>query len=223
MMTKWILTAALFCGITASVPASAAPTEPLAAAPVRIEIRGLLTVIGPVNTRPNDIDPHFHICFPPLREYVIEANGQRFNLNMGRFQGKADGLNGNLVIVTGTLDLDTVTVTSLEEPRDESLRQYIRVTIEGQLQREEIQACDPRGQTFAMWRVYSGKVSYTLSFANNKVEAVARTLAGKNVVLTGSFKDAIVQVDDVNEPIEDIDPWFNLPLPGPVPFPGVVR
>ncbi len=192
MSTKWVL-AALVCGITVSaVPA--APAKPKDA-PIRVEFRGRLSVTSPHRVPADKDDPIFHLCFPPFREYALDVHGQRFNLNIGRFGTQADKLNGQLVIVTGTLDLDTVTVTDLKQPLDEALTQYARVTIEGDL------ILIPRDfppYGVNTWCISSGKVNFTLAFADPRVEANAAKLVGKKVVLTGTLKHGLVQVEKVS-------------------------
>jgi hypothetical protein len=194
---KWILAAVLFCGISATVQAEVAPGEAMAPQG-QITVRGILKAIYLERSPFEKVEKAGDIRFPLERpQYVIESNGERFILDLGRCGPDAEKFVGQLVIVTGTFVGDTISVGSIELPQDKSLIQYVKVTLEGQLQREEMFTCDPRGGSFVRWHIQIDKVDYTLTFADPKVEAAAKKLLGKPVVLTGTLKDGSVAVNDV--------------------------
>jgi hypothetical protein len=203
MMAKWLVAAALCGGLTATVPAS--PVAPRTEPAVKVEIRGRLHVLGSKSDGSGD-----GRCLPPSRTYEIEARGQRFYLNIWRFAAEADELDGTLVIVAGTLDLDTVNVTGLTVPKDEALRQYVRVTVEGQL-RAIPREFPPYDQT--MWHIQAGGRSFSVRFANARVEAQAAGIQGLAVILTGDLEDGQILVHSLRTeiPLQSLDPMPSMP------------
>jgi hypothetical protein len=189
-MSKWILAAVLFAGVVTAAPADVRPVEPKNA-PVKVEIRGRLSIIDPIIEQKEGF---IHGCLQP-RMFFIDADGQRFNLNIGRFGQEAQKFNGQFVVITGTLDLDTVTVTGLTVPLDEALIQYVKVTIEGHL---SITPRDFPPYDLKHWHIQSGKATYTLAFSHPKVEADATHLMGMKVVLKGRLKNGVVTVEEVS-------------------------
>jgi hypothetical protein len=190
MLAKWFLAVALFGGMVSSVPA--VETRPAQAGSVQIAIRGKLSLIAPITNK--------DIRWAPQPQWFVDAGGQLFRVNLGKFHEQAAKLIGQQVIVRGQLDGDTVTVAGLEEPRDDALLHFVRVSIEGDLARE-VDGVIPRiGEPWEqiVWRVRCGGTVYTLSFADAKVEAEALKLVGKKVVISGTLKDGNVHVDSIN-------------------------
>jgi hypothetical protein len=187
MMTKWLSALALLAGLAATAPAAPVvkPTPPHAA-PVVVEIRGRLEVLYPPAQQDGDILG----CLPPI-QYAIEVDGQRFHLNMNRFAGKARELDGQLVIVTGPLELDTVQVTDLRQPIDDALIRYVKMTVAGQL-REHIVRCVPE-----TWEIRVGQQTFAVDFANDAVLAVARKLRDRGVILHGRLRDGVLIADSI--------------------------
>jgi hypothetical protein len=208
MLAKWFLVVALFGGMVRSVPAM--ETRPAQAGSVQVSIRGTLSLTGTV-VFGQDADIG---CLPPPA-WIVDAGGQQFHLNLGKFHKKANQLIGQQIIVRGRLDLDTVTVTELEEPRDDAILHFVRVSIEGDLVRETHGVIPRIGEPWEqiIWRVRCGGTVYTLSFADEKVEAEALKLVGKKVVISGTMKDGSVHVENVTRVLdrEDRLPWFKNP------------
>jgi hypothetical protein len=213
MMAKWFLAAALFGGMAVSVPAAEKPHYPIAPAPaVQLEIRGRLRVLvledkGFPEAR----------SWPERRVYQIEADGQTFTLNIGTFAGQANKLDGQLVIVTGTLvhgpvDQELVHVTGLTVPLEASLTQYVRVTVEGELERIVLPSCDPKDGAIVLWQVRAGWSSYMLVFADAKVAAEAEKFVGRPIILTGTLKNGQITVNSVRPGV-----IYFLPLPEYMP------
>jgi len=195
MLAKWFL-AAVFAGLVASIPTPAEAQMKAKAAPVKVTIRGTVVIVGPQAPPPVKDDPVVHGCLPPLREYYVEANGQRYLLTGWRFRGTLDDLKGQQVIVTGTLELDTVAVTDVTQPIDDALIEYVKVNIEGTLERD----C-------GVWRVRVGEMTYQLAFVSDPIEAQAVELTGNPVFLTGRLKDGVVTVTDVSPVFLHLLPW----------------
>jgi hypothetical protein len=218
MMAKWLTAAVLFGGLAAAVPASEKPFQPIApaSASVRFEIRGRLHVT--VLEDEGIADGRRPIL---RRYYEIEADGQKFVLDVGAFRGQANDLDGQLVIVTGTpvqgpADESLIRVTGITVPKDDALIKYVRVTVEGQLERLEIPTCDPKGGAIVLWQVRTGGRDFTLVFEDAKVAAQAEKLVGLPVVLTGNFKNGRISVTSVGPDV------IERPLlPRPLPFPPI--
>jgi hypothetical protein len=197
MMAKWLLTAALFSGLTATLSAATPPAQQMA--PVCVDIFGRLHVKGVRDDGSND-----GRCLPPPRTYEIEADGQRFNINIGRFADQADRMDGQLVLVTGTLNLDTVNVRGLFQEHRETrpaLRQYVRVTIEGQL--SVVPRDFPPYDSFGgvLWSIQSGNQTFGVRFADAKVEVEAARVKGSTVIITGELKGGHIVIDTVEAEI----------------------
>lgn len=186
MLTKWFLAAALVTSITLTATAAPPPGKD---APVRVELRGKLIITGPKLMPDVQKGERTHACRPPLWEYALEVNGHRYHLSFVGANVPDQKLNGRLVIVSGTLDLDTVRVTEMVEPTDDALIQFARVTIEGTLE------CEQGDEV--VWRVRAGNVTYTLHISGTRPLERARALLGKKVVIKGSLNNGAVSLRDI--------------------------
>jgi hypothetical protein len=185
MMANWLLAAALYGSLTTTVPAEPLlhRTEP----PVQVEIRGRLQVLHPRT----GLDLPF--------QYAIEADGQRFHLGRNGILDKAIALDGQLVIVTGVLDFNTVQVTDLRQPKDDALLQHVRVRVTGTLEHDLSFSIPRRGDVmlFETWRVRVGERTYELDIADARVKAEAEKLIGQPVVLEGKLHGDRITVGSI--------------------------
>jgi hypothetical protein len=195
MLTKWFLAATLFCCITLTATAAPQPKD----APILVELRGKLVITGPQLMQNPLKEPAIQSCLPPLWEYALEVRGRRFHLLFSRSAAPDQKLNGQVVIVKGTLDLDTVNVADLSEPKDDAPIQFAHATVTGTLEHEIEQVFLRCGQPYnaVVWRVRSGEVTFTLQFPNAELEAKARELVGKKVVVSGGLQDGTINVRTV--------------------------
>jgi hypothetical protein len=185
MMAQWLLAAVLCGSLAASVPAE--PVLQRTASPIPIEIRGRLQVLYPRT----GLDLPF--------QYAIEADGQRFHLGTSAILDKAIALDGQIVIVTGVLDVNSVQVTDVRQPLDDSLVQYVRVRVTGNLEHDLSFSIPRRGEVmvFESWRVRVGDRTFKLYIADATLEAEAEKLIGQPVVVEGKLQGGRIIVGSI--------------------------
>jgi hypothetical protein len=197
MFSRWSLSlvvlGSLILMASATTPPSVSPAEPVATDFVSCEVRGRLEWVA---------DPYTHCYLDPRiaerthpHHYEIVADGQRLVLDLGEHGAHAQRLVDQQVIVSGSLAGNRVTVSDLRQPLDESLIQYVNVTVRGRL--ECVPISIPRiGNLIVVWNIRSGTDTYALSFSNAQDE-LAATKRGGPVVLWGKLKGGQIEVTSV--------------------------
>jgi hypothetical protein len=210
MFSRWSLSLVVVASLALMVsaqPSSIAPAVPRANGVVSCEMRGRLLMVEDL-IRTDGPGPHI---LPARFHYEIEADGQRFVLDLNRFDAQAHRLDNQLVIVRGSLAGNRVTVTDLRQPLDESLIQYVHVTVEGILHRDEIFTCDPRNTgPIVLWNIRSGASSYTLVFPKAQDELTAMQWVNRSVVIQGKLKGGRIEVSSVTRyPMPEVPEWLS--------------
>ena len=165
-----------------------------ASATERVVLRGKLTWHDP-----HPDQPHFAI-YPPMHGVVqLDVNGRKFALSLTREQRVAAWkLMGQEVRVTGTMENGTVRVSQIQ-----STEPSIQWTIDvrGVLTYMNIAPAirlliDEEGPypVCMEWMISTKGQTYTLRFATPELEARARKLIDKPVIITGDFDGNVVTV-----------------------------
>jgi hypothetical protein len=177
---------------------------------VRVEIKGKLDHIL-IQLEPHDmLDPGFPMStLPFLDSWQITVGGKTYTLDLGGnsdvekgpihrgFADDANKLAGKAVIVTGTLNGDTVQVSGLRADED-YVKQTTEVEVRGQLRGEAVPSFWEGGAQFVAWSVTVDGKFYALTFATPELEKLATTLAGKAVVLTGVLNGDTITAQTLN-------------------------
>jgi hypothetical protein len=112
-------------------------------------------------------------------------------------------LCGRTVVVTGTLEGETVTVRTIQAIDSPSIKETVTVEVKGTLFCEAIAPAIypcPEHLISRTWTVRAEGKVYTLDFGGNKVlEGQARLLEGGTVVLRGTLKDGVITVTGLDK------------------------
>jgi hypothetical protein len=209
-----VLTVGIICGMLA--PAWALPTranEPRADAPRSLvpEVESGGRAIVPRIPRDEafvditgKLEPTFHLWdyavplagrrlpMPLLLPWQVRVKGQVFALDLGaikEFQAQAEKLNGQMVVVSGSLSGGSVRVTRLRAA-DKAAVPEARVELWGTLRYSELERFPP----IPVWEVTAGGKTYRLSLATAELQKHGRDLSGQRVVVRGTLQGDAVAV-----------------------------
>jgi hypothetical protein len=158
---------------------------------VRVEIKGKLEHVRMWLKGRTDAEfPTPTIDF--LDYWQITVGAKTYTLDLGERKDiteLADKLAGKTVIVTGTLNGETVQVTGLKADED-SVKQTTEVEVRGRLQAVLLR-CGPGSKA---WNVVVDGKTYFLGLADAQLRPTAETLDGKDVLITGVMNDDTITV-----------------------------
>jgi hypothetical protein len=174
---------------------------------VRVEIRGKLTQREEILWRKLiDERDDIRLPMPYFRVWEISVGGKTWTLDFGpspELSLKAGLLEGQTVVLEGTVEGDAVRVTSLKEAQgDAFVKETVDVEIKGRLQGMWLELArttdlrnPERHPPVVIWTVTAEGQSFTLDFGTAAdVRKLAETFDGRMVVLTGTLRDGNVIV-----------------------------
>jgi hypothetical protein len=142
----------------------------------------------------------------PIWTYTVSADGKQYRLvfvSKAEVATLAQLLNGRRVRVTGTLDGQTVTVSSLKEEGNTSVKETVKVEITGVLRYVE---SDNLQYARHPWQITAEGKTYRVDFVNISQFMHAQELVNEPVVLTGTLKDGVVTVDGLRPMYPKVPP-----------------
>jgi hypothetical protein len=161
---------------------------------VRVEIKGKLRHVH-IWLEPDDV---FDPTFPKqpqthfLDYWEITASGKTYMLvfpERKTLTDQADKLAGKTVILTGTLDGDTIRVGGLKADED-----YVKQTTEVEM-RGRLQSLPTRcGPGSVAWTVVVDGTTHFLDITDAGLKGLAKTLNGKDVLITGATNGDFITV-----------------------------
>jgi hypothetical protein len=125
---------------------------------------------------------HADILLPDSR---LVVSGHTYVVNLGNDRNlwnRAVALDGHTAIVTGTLNGDTITATSIKADND-FIKKAVTVEIKGRLYWNHF----PGRCMVPEFALATGKEHFALHIANDDVRQLARKLSGQDVIVTGTL------------------------------------
>jgi predicted RNA-binding protein with TRAM domain len=149
-----------------------------------VEVRGRLCQ---QLVRDNWVHPKGYDVSRLSMAWVVRAEGKTYVLDFSKgLPPSIARLNGQTVVVTGTLNGDRIAVTDLKPDASGAVQETVNVEVQGQLCQDHNGA----------WKVAVNGTLYTLDFGAVKefYRRAQMELQGKKVVVKGTLKDGVIRV-----------------------------